>query len=332
MKTKVIKIILFLLITATILSIYSPVKAATSYAVELASNENTVEPGEEIEIRIKVKDIVDIPDGIAGLSAKLEYDTTKLERVGEGQSLNGFMLVEGDTIELAKYPGVTSETEIAKFTFKAKEGVTGVAQIKLSGVEVANGTDLFALGKDVIKTITIAKLDVTEPPSSNNNLSSISIDGTPILNFDEDTLIYTLTAVENSKTSIEISAETEDAKATVIGTGTKELNVGENSFNIVVTAEDGTQKTYVVKVERKAIGNNNEDEVNDNPNDDKKEDGKEDPNDDKKDDGKEDPNDETKTPTNLPQTGTSDVIMIIIAMLVAVLAVAGFKLKQYKDI
>ena len=260
MKTK--KIILLILAMVMMLCMCNPVSAATSYSVELLSNVETVQQGQEITITIKVKDIVDIDGGVAGLSAKLEYDSTKLEKVGDKtSSLNGFMLVEGNTIELAKYPGVTADTEIAKFVFKAK--ATGETQVKLTNVEVANGTDTFPLGKEVTKTITITAAN--NPPvdpdtqlSNNNYLSSLLVDGTMINDFNKETLTYTLSAVENDKTTIELSATAEDAKAKIEGTGTKELKEGKNTFEIVVTAEDETTKTYKVEIERKAAAKGEE--------------------------------------------------------------------------
>jgi hypothetical protein len=251
------QIISVIIIAIMMFILCNTVKAAASYKVELTGN-TTVKAGEQIEITIKVKDIVDIEGGVAGLSAKLEYDETKLEKVGEGQSLNGFMLVEGETIELVKYPGVTTETEIAKFVFKAKANVAGTAEIRLSNVTIANGTETIELGENVTKTVEVTAETNTPIKSSNNNLSSLSVDGKAVTNFNKSTLSYTLSAVANSKTSIKIEAAAEDSKSKITGTGTKNLSVGNNSFNIVVTAEDGTQKTYVIKVERKAAASNNQ--------------------------------------------------------------------------
>lgn len=224
MKTKIKKITSVIMITIMILMLCSTVKAAASCKVELVGNA-TIKQGEQIEITIKVKDIVDIEDGVAGLSAKLEYDETKLERVGEGQSLNGFMLIEGETIELAKYPGVTADTEIAKFIFKAKANVTGSAEIKLSNVVMADGTNNIPLGEDVTKTVEITEGTQEPIKSSNNNLSSLSVDGNLVANFNKSTLSYTLSAVANSKKSIKIEAAAEDSKSTITGTGTKNLAV-----------------------------------------------------------------------------------------------------------
>lgn len=87
-------------------------------------------------------------------------------------------------------------------------------------------------------------------PSSDNNLSDLKVDGTTVPGFNVNTLEYTLTNVANDKTSINISATLSDSKATITGTGNKNLIVGDNEFKIIVTAEDNTQKEYKIKVRR----------------------------------------------------------------------------------
>ena len=62
---------------------------------------------------------------------------------------------------------------------------------------------------------------------------------------------YSVT-VENDVTEVGIKASTQDSKAKVEISGNKDLKVGDNTVSIQVTAEDGTQKTYTVKVTRKA--------------------------------------------------------------------------------
>ena len=57
--------------------------------------------------------------------------------------------------------------------------------------------------------------------------------------------------VPDNVTSITITGTTNHSDASLTGTGTKTLNVGENNFNIVVTAEDGvTTRTYTLTVIR----------------------------------------------------------------------------------
>lgn len=194
------KLGLFIILIMIMFSICIPVKAqaATRYSVELIGN-STVKQGEKIEIIIKLKDILDSVDGIAGLSAKLEYDTTKLEKQGDTTSVNGFFLAEGENIELVKIPGVTQDTEIAKLTFKVKDSAEGTTWVKLTQVEAADGTNKFPLGTEVRKDMTIVakenpkqdepkddttgnKKDETTPDKGNNTkLPQTGIDSTSII-------------------------------------------------------------------------------------------------------------------------------------------------------
>ena len=87
----------------------------------------------------------------------------------------------------------------------------------------------------------------TDTRSTNVSLSSLTIDGKEI-NFENG--VYYL-EVGNYLEKVNIAAKTADSKAKVSGTGSKDLKVGDNSFNIVVTAEKGNTCTYVVKVVRK---------------------------------------------------------------------------------
>ena len=103
------------------------------------------------------------------------------------------------------------------------------------------------------KTYTINVVREAQVLSNNANLTDLKVDGTTVAGFNKDTLTYTLSAVENDKTSINITATAEESHATITGTGSKNLVVGNNSFEVVVTAEDGTtKKTYTINVEREA--------------------------------------------------------------------------------
>jgi hypothetical protein len=57
-------------------------------------------------------------------------------------------------------------------------------------------------------------------------------------------------------TSITISATPEDSKAKVSGDGTKTLKVYTNTFNIVVTAENQTKRTYSLNIVRRDLQGN----------------------------------------------------------------------------
>ena len=68
--------------------------------------------------------------------------------------------------------------------------------------------------------------------------------------FNPNTTNYT-TNVANSVTSINISATANStAIQPITGTGNKSLNVGNNTYNITVTGNNGASKTYIVTVNR----------------------------------------------------------------------------------
>lgn len=85
--------------------------------------------------------------------------------------------------------------------------------------------------------------------SPNNWLSSLKIDDYNI-NFDAGkTSGYSL-EVGGDISSVNISATTVNAKATVSGTGKVALKEGNNTINVVVTAENGDKRTYTVNIKR----------------------------------------------------------------------------------
>lgn len=94
--------------------------------------------------------------------------------------------------------------------------------------------------------ITVNRAKNTDATLSALTVSNGLLDPT----FTPDTQEYALD-VANEIATINITATTNDANATVAGIGEKTLNAGENIFKIIVTAQDGiTTKTYTVIVNR----------------------------------------------------------------------------------
>lgn len=92
--------------------------------------------------------------------------------------------------------------------------------------------------------------NTTQVKKTNNaNLSNIKIDNIDF-EFNKETLEYNL-EVENNIENIKIEATLEDNKAKLEGIKEQKLVVGENIINLKVIAEDGTEKTYIIKIKRK---------------------------------------------------------------------------------
>jgi len=102
------------------------------------------------------------------------------------------------------------------------------------------------------------------PKSSVNYLSNLEIEGQMLTpNFNKETADYTI-ELESGTTSINIKASAEHNKASVVGAGSKNLTEGINIFEIIVTAENGSKRTYKISANVKEkdpivvnIGDNN---------------------------------------------------------------------------
>lgn len=99
----------------------------------------------------------------------------------------------------------------------------------------------------VISTYT---LDVHVKGESNNYLSDISIDSQTIQGFDKYKQTYDL-IVDYGVDSIDLEAVTESNKATITSAlGNQNLSVGLNTFDIVVKAQDDSERVYTINITR----------------------------------------------------------------------------------
>ena len=143
--------------------------------------------------------------------------------------------------------GRTSGFEVLTFRVKAGNGVCSAS------VTFSEGVMAFAADNEGNKPADVnasgsVSFSVRPPKSGNNNLSGLSL-STGSINFSPGNTSYSVN-VAASVTSITIDATKEDSKASVSGTGTKSLGYGNNTFNVVVTAENGSKKTYTINVNR----------------------------------------------------------------------------------
>lgn len=242
---KYLKIALVILL----FSITTNVKAfSTTLSGDRQINENAT-----FTITVGVNDA----SNLWGFRAPINYDSSKLTLVSS-TGLNGFGVAVGSSFVADNSSGINGSKSVATLTFKATSNfkVNESTTISLGSAEGSDGESTIT-GSGSSITISIAA-----PKNSNNNLASLNIAGYNI-DFSKDKTSYQLT-VEYDVTSIAISASAEDSKANISGIGTKELNLYSNAFNIVVTAENGSRKTYTIEVIRKDIDGNIKELATDN--------------------------------------------------------------------
>lgn len=89
----------------------------------------------------------------------------------------------------------------------------------------------------------------TTEKSGNANLNDLGIKPYDFTGFKYGTTSYEVVVPEDTEV-VEVYAKTQHAKATVTGTGKKNLEKGENKAEVIVTAENGTKKTYTINIIR----------------------------------------------------------------------------------
>ena len=94
----------------------------------------------------------------------------------------------------------------------------------------------------------------TTTKSSDATLSNLGIRPNDFSGFKPGTTTYNVTVPADVE-EVEVYATATSSKATISGTGTKTLQEGNNALSVVVTAEDGTQKTYTINVTRSSAEN-----------------------------------------------------------------------------
>ena len=122
---------------------------------------------------------------------------------------------------------------------------TGTVSLKLTGKTIdASGNQT---GVSDSATVQVVERPKETPKSSVNTLNSLWVEGVSLdPAFNKDTTEYNV-ELEADVTKIQIGVTKSDSKSSVSGEGEKSVSEGMNQFNIVVTAENGSKRTYTIK-------------------------------------------------------------------------------------
>lgn len=229
------------LVALWIVSFQTPVYADTSAGISLSAPEVSV--GDTITVTVN---FISNNENITSVSGTITYDETVIEFIsGDGASGGA------GNIPLNYSAPTPSQSLSAVLTFRAvKAGTTSIS--------LGNCTIYTDGGVSIGNPSATSEIKVSDPSpalSSNANLKSLEISqGQLTPNFSPDITEYSVT-VPNSINKLPISAVADDSKAKVSISGSSDLVVGENKRSIIVTAEDGTQKTYTITIIREAAVN-----------------------------------------------------------------------------
>jgi VCBS repeat-containing protein len=153
-------------------------------------------------------------------------------------SINGFVLADGDTIEVQSDVVEAAVVAIPEFPNATYEVITGTAlEVGKNIVSVRVTSESGRVAK-----VYSATVNRQTPASSNVNISQVFIDQTPI----EVGGTY---FAEPATTQVVVDVVTEDAKAGFRVLGNTALKTGLNTIRVLVTAENGDADTYLFYVD-----------------------------------------------------------------------------------
>lgn len=178
---------------------------------------------------------------IGSWQMNLNYDKSYLQLTSTNSEAGGTMMANSSAT------GVKTKTYT--FTFKALK--SGSTKVSIDSYLAYAFDDLskmdISTSSKTVKIITQDELEASY--SKDNNLKSLSVEGFELSPaFSKDVTEYTVTVPEDTK-EVTINATENDSAATVSGTGTFEVTQGTNTFQIVVRAENGSEKTYTITVD-----------------------------------------------------------------------------------
>lgn len=229
--------------------------------MQIVSNKNEVEAGEEIEVNIEIKN----PE-IQAFTLEIYWDKAVLEYISgpeHSNNLENRLIYTWINENNEKYETINIET----FIFKAIQN--GTANITVTGEFYnINGDEIKIDDSNLEIKVGKEKIKVEEVPPQNENVSEnnsnlailrLNEEGiTPEFNKDIKEYYFT---TNSSITNLEITAIPENKEANVTITGNNNLKMGENTVEIKVESQDKTKtstyKIYVTKTNNLELANAN---------------------------------------------------------------------------
>lgn len=251
MKTKKIGIVIFIIIITMLSKVY----AAGSFSVSASST--SIYVGNTTTLTIKTSDcagkftVTSSNSSVATVSSSSVWvdGTTTVTITAKANGTANIVVMTQDVsdIDLNDVKGSKSVTVTVSTKQTSTSNNTSSAKPNTSTSSKPSSSNASTSNKVNNKTNT--QTSVQSTLSNNAYLKEFRVDIPGITpDFNKNTFNYALT-VEESVNNLNVTAVPEDSKASVSISGNTNLNLGENTINVKVTAEDKkTTKTYTINV------------------------------------------------------------------------------------
>jgi len=211
---------------------------AASGNLSVTSNTNTVIVGNTITVNVTLSST----QPLGAWEFDVNYDSSYLKLTSSNAENNGTYFVS--------YGNGTMKSKTYTLKFRALK--SGSTNITIGSNDVyAYDTSQMSINKSNKKITIMTQQELEATYSKDNYLKALSVEGYELdKTFDKETTEYTVN-VPTGTTSVKINAIANDSKSSVSGAGEITVSEGLNTIPIVVTAQNGSEKTYnlIINVE-----------------------------------------------------------------------------------
>lgn len=212
---------------------------AVSGSINLSTGTKTAVVGSTFTVTVKVS----CSEPLGSWQYGITYDTSHLS------------LVEGNT-NVVDYGTGANGPKTKTYTLKFKALKSGSANIKVSSPSMVgwnSQNDLFTPSVSNVGVTIKTQAEIQASYSKDNNLKSLSVEGYELSPaFDKDTTNYKV-SVPDTIDKIRVHASVNDSTARVSGVGEIDISEGTNKIEVIVTAQNGSLKTYTITVDVKDL-------------------------------------------------------------------------------
>ena len=255
MNKKVIKIVF--IFVATLALYFSLTTTAKAY-LSISTSKSTVSPGESFSVTVSVSSN---EAGAISLSASNgSLSSTYVDLMSQPSVTISCTAGSSGTVT------ISGSGKVANYNTETEEQQSASKSVQIAVPEQNNNSGGSSSSNSSSGTSTRPSTTTNSKPKTNNDnekpkeeekksddatLKELQVEGYDLYpEFNTDTLEYNI-KVPNDITEANIVLATNDSKASASVEGTySDLQVGENIAKIIVTAEDGTTREYVIKINR----------------------------------------------------------------------------------
>lgn len=251
------KIVSSLMALVLAMCLLLPMNVSAASASASLSGPGTVRAGDTITLTFKLNG-----SNLSGASGTLAYDGGQLQMTGTKQVIASPWMVEFNGNNMVAYDNnlsspINGSRDLFTVSFKVKDVAAGTKiSVSYQNVVASDGSADANIGT-VSYSVTVAA-----PLSANNALANLTVSNATISPaFNAGTTSYTA-EVPFSVSKLDVTATAADSKAKVSISSPNLTPDGTTNVTVTVTAENGAQKTYTIKVHREkdpnyvASGNN----------------------------------------------------------------------------